>query len=155
MSRRLALVAMVVTAVGWRGDWAVQTPSAGEAALVIVALEDLQVLAPGARFTAVQEMVLSGPSLWVLDGGPPFVTRVALEGSEAKALGEEEQFPSHHQTPHTAVGAVRLRGIGTWIQNDKSKPPHLVTDKATDGLGPGAFRGCPGPCRTGVTSHAH
>jgi hypothetical protein len=46
-------------------------------------------------------------SLWVLDGGPPFVTRVALEGSEAKALGEEEQFPSHHQTPHIEVGAVR------------------------------------------------
>jgi hypothetical protein len=155
MSRRLALVAMVVTAVGSGGLGCAKTPSAEKAALVIVALEDLQVLAPGARFTAVRDLVLSGPSLWVLDGGPPFVTRVTLEGGEAKALGEEEQFPSHHQTPHTAVGAVRLRRLGTWVQDDKSKPLHLVTDKATDGLGPGAFRGCPGPCRTGVTSHAH
>ena len=63
MSRRLALVAMVVTAVGLAGPECVQAPSAGETALETVALEDLQVLAPGARFTAVQEMVLSGLSL--------------------------------------------------------------------------------------------
>ena len=92
--RRLALLAALVTAPGPAGLGCAQAPSAEEAASETVALEELQVLAPGVRFTAVRKLAPSGPSLWVLDGGPPFVSRVILEGGETTTFTQLQHPPS-------------------------------------------------------------
>jgi len=113
--RRLALVAIVVTAVGPAGPGCVPAPSAEEAAWETVALEDLQVLAPGARFTAVRELVLSGPSLWVLDGSPPFVTRVTLEGGEVIAFGARGPGPGELMDPRSLLPSPGAPEGSVWV----------------------------------------
>jgi hypothetical protein len=115
VSRRLALLAALVTALGPAGLGCAQAPSAEEAASETVALEELQVLAPGARFTAVRELVLSGASLWVLDGSPPFVTRVTLEGGEVIAFGARGPGPGELMDPRSLLPSPGAPEGSVWV----------------------------------------
>ncbi len=115
MMRRLALLAALVTALGAAGSGCAQAPSAEEAASETVALEELQVLAPGARFTAVRELVLSGASLWVLDGSPPFVTRVTLEGGEVIAFGARGPGPGELMDPRSLLPSPGAPEGSVWV----------------------------------------
>jgi len=115
VSRRLALVAAVVTVVGPAGLGCDQAPSAERVASEAVALEDLQVLAPGARFTSVRELALSGASLWVLDGGPPFLTRVTLEGGEVVAFGARGPGPGELLHPRSLLPSLGPSKGSVWV----------------------------------------
>jgi hypothetical protein len=115
MSRRLALLAALVTALGPAGLGCVQARSAEEAASETVALEDLQVVASGARFTAARELALSGASLWVLDGSPPFVSRVTLEGGEVIAFGARGPGPGELMDPRSLLPSPGAPEGSVWV----------------------------------------
>lgn len=62
----------------------------------------------GARFSKVRDLTFSGRYLWVLDGTPPFLTRLSGEGGEPLLLGRRGQGPLEFLSPW----AIQPSGIG-------------------------------------------
>jgi hypothetical protein len=84
------------------------------AELVRVDRGELQVVAPGTRFVSIQEIATGSGSLWVLDGAPPFITRLSRDG-EATGFGMEGQGPSELLDPRAIHGqdaVVRVWDLG-------------------------------------------
>jgi len=71
-------------------------------------------LSTDARFVSVRDMVLSGGFLWVLDGAPPFLTRISLETGEAIRLGRKGDGPGEFLDPWAVQPTADSSGILVW-----------------------------------------
>lgn len=70
-----------------------------------------------ARFYSVRDVALSGEALWVLEGTPPFVTRVSLVSGDALQFGAEGEGPSELRSPwgiQPVEGPSRDAGVRIW-----------------------------------------
>ena len=61
--------------------------------------DEIRLLPSSAGFVAVRDVILLDESLWVLDGAPPFVARVALGDGEARHFGPEGEGPGEFLDP--------------------------------------------------------
>jgi len=78
--------------------------------------DEIRPLPTSAGFVAVRDVMLLGGSLWVLDGAPPFVARVALGGGEAFQFGTEGEGPGEFLDPWAIQPTLRpdTSGILVW-----------------------------------------
>ena len=75
---------------------------------------EVQPLPADARFVAVRDMFLSDGFLWVLDGAPPFVTRISLESGEALQFGREGDGPAEFRAPWAIQPTPDSSGVLVW-----------------------------------------
>ena len=109
---RLAEITVFLLALaGCSSSWTEATPEPQ-----IVESGEIQLLPIENRFVAVRDLVLVGGSLWVLDGAPPFVTRVPLEGGKAVQFGGEGEGPGEFLNPWAIQPSVRpdRSGVRVW-----------------------------------------
>jgi len=78
----------------------------------IVEASEIQFLPTEVQFVAVRDLVLAGEALWVLDGAPPFVTRMSLGDGEALQFGREGQGPGEFLDPRAIQPTVRPDTVG-------------------------------------------
>ena len=67
------------------------------------------------RFAAIRDMALAPESVWVLDGAPPFVTRISLTTGGAVQSGQRGQGPGEFLYPVAIQPAVDSGEPGAWI----------------------------------------
>jgi hypothetical protein len=67
---------------------------------------EIEPLPAEASFTAVRDIVVSDGFLWVLDGAPPFMTRIDRETGEALRFGSEGKGPGEFLDPWAIQPAV-------------------------------------------------
>ena len=85
-----------------------------------VGSNDIQAVTSDARFFSVREMVLDSGVVWVLDGAPPFLSRVALADGGTLQFGLEGQGPGEllnpwaiQPEPSPGGPGIRVWDIGT------------------------------------------
>lgn len=64
-----------------------------------VGSKDIQAVTSEARFVSVRDMVLDSGVVWVLDGAPPFLSRVPLAEGRTLQFGVEGQGPGEFLNP--------------------------------------------------------
>jgi hypothetical protein len=77
--------------------------------------EEIVPIPTEARFFSVRDVALSGDALWVLEGAPPFVTRVSLVRGEVVEFGGEGEGPSELRNPWGIQPAVGPGAAGVRI----------------------------------------
>jgi len=82
----------------------------------VVEAGEVQLLSTDPRFESVRDLVLTGGSLWVLDGAPPFVTRVSVGDGEAEQFGRGGQGPGEFLNPWAIqpTAGPETIGIRVW-----------------------------------------
>ena len=77
---------------------------------------EIQLLSTSARFVDVRGLVLAEEALWVLDDGPPFLTRVSLADGRFVQFGAEGRGPSELLVPWAIQPRPDAdpRGIQVW-----------------------------------------
>ena len=75
---------------------------------------DVQAVPTETRFLAVRDMFLSDGALWVLDGAPPFVTRLSLETGEVLQFGREGGGPGEFRAPWAIQPTSDSSGVLVW-----------------------------------------
>ena len=71
-------------------------------------------IASDARFVDMRDMTLIDHSLWVLDGAPPFLTRISLETGKAIHFGQEGEGPGEFLAPWAIQPNTDSSGILVW-----------------------------------------
>ena len=77
-----------------------------------VAIDELEILAPGIGFSAVRDVATDGDVLWVLDGAPPFLTRLSVPEETTRQFGDEGQGPGELMNPRAVV--ADSQGVRVW-----------------------------------------
>ena len=67
-----------------------------------------------ARFVSIRDMTLIGDGLWVLDGAPPFLTRISLETGDSFQQGEEGEGPGEFLAPWAIQPTSDSAGVLVW-----------------------------------------
>ncbi len=60
---------------------------------------EVELLPATSRFVSVRDLAFDGESIWVLDGAPPFITRVSVRDGGSDQFGGEGQGPGEFLTP--------------------------------------------------------
>lgn len=96
-----------------------QQPRETAVPVAVIASESLERLPVAVTFSEVREIVVAGTAIWVLDGAPPFVTRIAKGGQhEAVRFGRGGDGPAELRRP-VALASTE-RGVQVWdVQLDK------------------------------------
>ncbi|MBT8396751.1 MAG: hypothetical protein HKO65_06120 [Gemmatimonadetes bacterium] len=81
-----------------------------------VEVNDIHLLPTSSAFVDVRDVFLADGSLWVLDGAPPFVARVALGDGEAHQFGAEGEGPGELLDPWAIQPALGpdTAGVLVW-----------------------------------------
>lgn len=106
-----------------------------------IPLRELEPVATEAHFTTVRDMIISGGFIWVLDGAPPFLTRVNPETGEALRIGAEGRGPGEFLDPwaiqpalDTDAAHVLVWDFGTFRVSEFDPRGKLVSsDRLSEG----------------------
>ena len=80
-----------------------------------VPLSEIEALPAEVAFTSPRELVVAGGFLWVLDGAPPFLTRLSLRGTEVLSLGREGEGPGEFRSPVAIQPGTGPDSLGVWV----------------------------------------
>jgi hypothetical protein len=111
MSRRVVFLAWGLVATA--GCW----PGRGDQAIDPIRVEStaLQPVSGEVRFASVRDVAVTPESLWVLDGAPPFVTRIDLAEGEIVQSGQRGEGPGEYLYPVAVQPVTSQEGPGGWI----------------------------------------
>jgi hypothetical protein len=113
MIRSLVFLSLAALAgCGPGGDDASDAPARART----VGSAEIELLPAEAGFAHIRSVVLAGEALWVLDGAPPYLTRVSLEDGKTLQFGGEGQGPAELLSPWDIQPAPELDppGIQVW-----------------------------------------
>lgn len=76
----------------------------------------IEVIHPELQFTGVRDLVLAEDALWVLDGAPPYLTRVSLTDGADIQFGRNGQGPGEFRNPRSIQPAIGTdhSGVHVW-----------------------------------------
>ncbi len=77
-----------------------------------VMIDELELIAPSIGFSAVRDVAVHGDVVWVLDGTPPFLTRLSVTGEVAHQFGDEGEGPTELVNPWAIV--ADSQGVRVW-----------------------------------------
>jgi len=81
----------------------------------LVDVDEILLLQNSPEFVGVRDAILLDGSLWVLDGGPPFVSQVALRGSETRQFATEGEGPGEFLDPWAIQPTLRPDSAGVLV----------------------------------------
>lgn len=100
--------------------------------------EALAIPYPGVEFTAIRDVVATSDAIWVLDGSPPFLTRIARPAGPVLRGGDRGEGPADFVFPVALQVDAERRSAHVW---DFGSREHKVFDAAISLIGSERLRG--------------